>query len=71
MDSKVKILLVKTKEIREFVYPQALELLITDKYNDFELADKKYKFVNNELIKQPSNRSAKESDKSKSDSKGA
>jgi len=69
MDSIVKIKNKKTGAIKELVFPHAQGLLQIN--SDFEPADKTYEFINNELIKRPSNKGSKKPKKSKPDSEGA
>lgn len=70
MDSIVKLRLVNSGVIKEFPFIHAQAILKADKYNDFECADDKHQFINNELIKRPSNKGGKKSKKSKPDSEG-
>ena len=71
MDSKVNLKNKKTGHVQEFTFEHAQNILRLDKNNDFECADDKHEFINNELNKRPSTRGGKKSTKSKSSSKGA
>lgn len=53
---KVKLRIIKLDKIKEYDFEHAQNILRIDTHNDFEVADSKYKFQNNELtvIKQSS-----------------
>ena len=71
MDSIVKLKLVKSDTIKEYTFRHAQDILRLDKYNDFEIADKKkFEFINNDLIKRPSPKGGKKASKSKGDTEG-
>jgi len=71
MDSIVRLKNRKTGEDKGITFEHAQNILRIDKYNDFEIADKKkFQFINNELIKRPSPKVSKRAAKPKGDNQG-
>ena len=70
MNGEVKLKLTKLDTIKVFSFEHAQEILRADKYNDFEVADENHEFINNELIKRPSDKSGTKPAKSKRSKKG-
>jgi hypothetical protein len=69
MDSKVKLIHKVTGNKKELVFSHAEAFLKID--NSYECdKDSNYEFINNELIKKPSNRGSKKPNKSKRGNKG-
>jgi hypothetical protein len=66
MNEKVK--LKSIAGVKEYDFAHALEIMRTDKYNDYEVVGN-HEFKDNELIIKPSTRSRKKSTKS-NESKG-
>jgi hypothetical protein len=70
MDSIVKLRVIKTGHVQEFTFEHALNILILDNNNDFECADNKHQFIDNELIKRPSDKGSEKPTKPKGGKRG-
>ena len=68
MDSIVKLIHKKTGNPKELVFSHAQAFLQID--SSYKCADDKYQFINNELIKRPSDKSGTKPAKSKRSKKG-
>ena len=72
MDSKIKLRLVKQDVIQVFDFGHAERILKIDKYNDFEIAEpKKFKFIDNALIKLASPKVGRKSNRKDGNTEGS
>ena len=71
MNSKVKLKVIKQDVIQEFDFEHAENILKIDKYNDFEIAEpKKFKFIDNALIKLASPKVSRKANRKDSNTEG-